>query len=135
MLLTGEFVDAEQAAAWGLVNRCVDDNCLMQEVQSLADQLASKSPATRWRPENGCCGNYGKGRGIRLMQLTNWPQATWRATCSRAMPRRALTLSSPSGQCRLERPMSIIDRNVPPPQEAWDPREWSRQAAGGNAIA
>ncbi|WP_156864694.1 enoyl-CoA hydratase [Casimicrobium huifangae] len=43
MLLTGEFVDAEQAAAWGLVNRCVDDNCLMQEVQSLADQLASKS--------------------------------------------------------------------------------------------
>ena len=43
MLLTGEFVAAEQAAAWGLVNRCVDDNCLMQEVQSLADQLASKS--------------------------------------------------------------------------------------------
>jgi len=43
MLLTGEFIDAEQAAARGLVNRCVDDNRLMQEVHLLAAQLASKS--------------------------------------------------------------------------------------------
>lgn len=43
MLLTGEFVSADQAAAWGLVNRCVDDNCLMEEVHSLAALLASKS--------------------------------------------------------------------------------------------
>ncbi len=44
MLLTGEFVDAAQAAAWGLINRCVDDNCLMEEVHGMAGLLASKSP-------------------------------------------------------------------------------------------
>lgn len=43
MLFTGEFVDAERAAQWGLINRCVDDNALDDHIQAMVDTLASKS--------------------------------------------------------------------------------------------
>jgi enoyl-CoA hydratase/carnithine racemase len=43
MLFTGDFIDAEQAAQWGLVNRCVDDNALDDKTQTMADTLAAKS--------------------------------------------------------------------------------------------
>jgi len=43
MLFTGEFIDAELAAQWGLVNRCVDDNALDDHIREMADLLASKS--------------------------------------------------------------------------------------------
>ena len=43
MLFTGEFVDAELAAQWGLVNRCVDDDTLDDQIREIADSLAAKS--------------------------------------------------------------------------------------------
>ncbi len=43
MLFTGDFIEAEQAADWGLVNRCVDDNALDDNIRVMADSLASKS--------------------------------------------------------------------------------------------
>lgn len=43
MLLTGEFIDAERAAAIGLINRAVADDALDDVVDKLAQQLAAKS--------------------------------------------------------------------------------------------
>ncbi len=43
MLFTGEFIDAETAALWGLVNRCVDDATLSEQVITTATVIAGKS--------------------------------------------------------------------------------------------
>lgn len=42
MLLTGEFIDARKAQAWGLVNRVVPDAELDAELQRLVDAIVSK---------------------------------------------------------------------------------------------
>lgn len=42
MLLTGEFIDARRAQAWGLVNRVVPDAELDAELQRLVDTIVSK---------------------------------------------------------------------------------------------
>src|SRR5262249_42354960 len=44
MLFTGEMIDAETAAAWGLVNKVVPAADLDAEVDSLATRLAKASP-------------------------------------------------------------------------------------------
>ncbi len=44
MLLTGEAIDAETAADWGLVNRTAPSASLAETTQTLAKQVASKSP-------------------------------------------------------------------------------------------
>jgi enoyl-CoA hydratase/carnithine racemase len=43
MLLTGEFIDAETAASWGLVNRVVPAARLQEETQALAAKVAEAS--------------------------------------------------------------------------------------------
>ncbi|NPA15277.1 MAG: enoyl-CoA hydratase/isomerase family protein [Deferribacteres bacterium] len=43
-MLTGDFIDAEQALDWGLVNFVVDGDRLMEEVKSLAEKMASLAP-------------------------------------------------------------------------------------------
>ncbi len=43
MLVTGEFIDAETAKAYGLINRVVPPDRLDAEVQSLAEAICSKS--------------------------------------------------------------------------------------------
>lgn len=45
MLMTGEFIDAQTALAWGLVNRVVPPAQLDGAVRELADVLLSKPPA------------------------------------------------------------------------------------------
>lgn len=45
MLYTGKFVDAEEAAQLGLLNRCVGAEVLDVEVENLALEIASKSPS------------------------------------------------------------------------------------------
>jgi enoyl-CoA hydratase/carnithine racemase len=42
MLFTGEFIEADVALDWGLVNRVVPDERLMETAQELADKLKSK---------------------------------------------------------------------------------------------
>jgi enoyl-CoA hydratase/carnithine racemase len=42
MLVTGEFIDAAAAVARGLVNRCVPDDRLDQEIEKLAEAIAAK---------------------------------------------------------------------------------------------
>ena len=44
LALTGEPVSAEQAAAWGLIWKCVDDDALDAEVDALATKLAAMPP-------------------------------------------------------------------------------------------
>lgn len=44
MLLTGEFIDADRALQYGLVNRVVDLEMLEKETLALAELIASKSP-------------------------------------------------------------------------------------------
>ena len=41
LLMTGDTVDAKQAAEWGMINRVVRDEELMREALSLAERLAS----------------------------------------------------------------------------------------------
>ncbi|MGQ0849473.1 MAG: enoyl-CoA hydratase [Actinomycetota bacterium] len=45
MLLTGEMIDANTAADWGLVNRVVDDDQLDTAVDELVDSILGYSPA------------------------------------------------------------------------------------------
>ncbi len=42
LMMLGEKLPAEQAEAWGMIWRCVDDEALMDEALSLARQLASQ---------------------------------------------------------------------------------------------
>lgn len=44
MLLTGRWIDAEEAARWGMINRIVPGASLMDEARALADHLASGPP-------------------------------------------------------------------------------------------
>ena len=44
LLMTGRWFDAEEAARWGLVNRVVPAEKLMEEARALADLLASGPP-------------------------------------------------------------------------------------------
>lgn len=44
MLITGQFIDARQAAADGLINRAVPADQLDAEVQGLVNVIAAKSP-------------------------------------------------------------------------------------------
>ena len=44
MLLTGRWIDAEEAARWGMVNRLHPGDQLMAEARTLADHLASGPP-------------------------------------------------------------------------------------------
>jgi len=43
MLMTGEFIDAETACDWGLINRCVDEHALSDAVHALANRIIGKS--------------------------------------------------------------------------------------------
>jgi enoyl-CoA hydratase/carnithine racemase len=44
MLFLGGPLDAKTAKEWGLINRVVDDDCLMDEARSLADAAARQPP-------------------------------------------------------------------------------------------
>jgi crotonobetainyl-CoA hydratase len=44
MLLTGRWIDAEEAARWGMINRIVPGADLMEEARALAEHLASGPP-------------------------------------------------------------------------------------------
>jgi enoyl-CoA hydratase/carnithine racemase len=46
MLLTGDPIDAHRAMQWGLVNRVVSPEKLVEETEKLARQIAEKPPAT-----------------------------------------------------------------------------------------
>ncbi len=43
MLLTGEFISAEQAADWGLINRVAEDNALDEATAALTASICAKS--------------------------------------------------------------------------------------------
>jgi crotonobetainyl-CoA hydratase len=44
MLLTGRWIDAEEAARWGMINRIVPAADLMAQARAMADELAAGPP-------------------------------------------------------------------------------------------
>jgi enoyl-CoA hydratase len=44
LVLTGKFIDAKQAEAWGLVNRVVPEELYLEEAIKLASEIAAQSP-------------------------------------------------------------------------------------------
>lgn len=44
MLLTGEYVDAEEAARWGLVNNVVEPKDLMARARNYAERIVASAP-------------------------------------------------------------------------------------------
>lgn len=44
MALTGEFMEAKEAERWGLVNRIVPHDKLLEEAREMAEKIAEKSP-------------------------------------------------------------------------------------------
>ena len=44
MLLTGRWIDADEAARWGMINRIYPAESLMNEARALADHLAGGPP-------------------------------------------------------------------------------------------
>lgn len=60
MLVTGDFIDADTAADWGLVNQAVDDAQLADAVNALAGRILAKS---------GVAIRTGKGLFYRQLEL------------------------------------------------------------------
>ena len=65
MLLTGDPVDAEKAAAIGLVNRVVDDGGALDAAVELATGIAVERPAGRRRHEADRARGARRGRRTR----------------------------------------------------------------------
>ena len=84
MLVTGEFVDAETARAWGLVNRVVPDDQLDEAVARLVS-IASKSPAA-----------VAIGKDLFYRQLDQGMEAAY-AAASDAMTCNMLTEDAAAG--------------------------------------
>ena len=66
--LTGNFLSAEQAAEWGLVNRVVEPDALLPTCRSLADDMASCIPEImlpyKRVIDDGFAVAYGEGRSL-----------------------------------------------------------------------
>jgi len=73
MLLTGDAIDAEQAARWGLINRVVAKDQLLDEARALARRVAANAPlavqAAKELAVRG--GEMPLGVGLRMEQLVN----------------------------------------------------------------
>jgi 2-(1,2-epoxy-1,2-dihydrophenyl)acetyl-CoA isomerase len=60
LALLGEKLSAEQAAAWGLIWRCVEDGELGAVVETLARQLAAAPPRALARTKQAICESWGR---------------------------------------------------------------------------
>lgn len=62
MLMVGEPIDAETALAWGLVNRVVEPDALMDEAKAMAAKIATNGPAAIGMVKN--CVNKGTSTDV-----------------------------------------------------------------------
>ena len=85
MLVTGEFIDAETARDWGLVNRVVPHERLDEAVAELAGAVAAKSPAA-----------VAIGKTLFYRQLEQGMEAAY-AAASEAMTCNMLTEDAAAG--------------------------------------
>ena len=87
MLLTGERIDAETAADWGLVNRVVPEAELEQATADLASRIAAGSPLT-----------VGTGKQAFYRQIDLPLEAAY-GHAKRVMSENALALDAQEGMC------------------------------------
>jgi len=68
MLMTGDFIDAEEALRIGLVNRIVEAGMLMDEARGLAETIASRAPDAIGMTKDLAIGGLGAspGQSMRL---------------------------------------------------------------------
>jgi E-phenylitaconyl-CoA hydratase len=73
MLLTGERIDAKQAARWGLINRIVPRDELMSTAMSVARTIAANAPlAVQAAKEMALrARDVDRATGLRLEQAMN----------------------------------------------------------------
>lgn len=95
MLLTGQSVDAQTAADWGLVNFVVDASDLDREVRDLAATIASASPLTV---------RIGKQAFYRQIDL---PQAQAYNAMAETMAANAVTCDAQEGMS------AFVEKRVP----------------------
>lgn len=107
MLLTGDFIDAERALDFGLVNRVVDDDALHETVVALARNLAGKSPQALMS---------GKGLLRRLHQLRGQSPGRSDDAYALAAGNMAADMAGPDAQRGID---AFLARQ---PLPAWQPR-------------
>ncbi|MHB8765196.1 MAG: enoyl-CoA hydratase [Deferrisomatales bacterium] len=87
MLLTGEFLDAHEARAFGLVNKVVSSAALADETLALARKVAAASPLT-----------LGLGKQAFYAQI-DLPQPQAYAYAKEVMSLNAMALDAQEGMC------------------------------------
>jgi enoyl-CoA hydratase/carnithine racemase len=95
MLLTGQVIDAETAADWGLVNEAVAPDQVDSGAQELAAQVANASPLTL---------QIGKQAFYRQIDL---PQAEAYSDMSETMATNAMTCDAQEGM------QAFLDKRTP----------------------
>jgi len=73
MLLTGDSIDAETAARWGLVNKVVPQSELMNAAQAYAKRIAANAPLAVQAAKELALRSYDMdlATGLRMEQVTN----------------------------------------------------------------
>jgi enoyl-CoA hydratase/carnithine racemase len=95
MLLTGDFIDADTAAQWGLVNRVVAPDRLSLETRTLAGKIAEASQTVV---------RLGKAAFYRQIDL---PQPEAYAYAKGVMTRNALEADAQEGMS------AFVDKRTP----------------------
>lgn len=76
---TGRFIDAAQAAEWGLVSRIVPQDSLLDEAVALAEETAQADPAflqnLKRLIDDGLAGTFGDGRDLERARSKAWNEA------------------------------------------------------------
>ncbi len=97
MLLTGEFIDAQTAVSYGLVNKVVPRDRLNEEVSQLADKIAGKSSAA-----------IALGKRLFYRQL----EASMEAAYELASETMTYNMLLEDAECGIN---SFINKQPPPP--------------------
>jgi enoyl-CoA hydratase len=80
MMLTGRFVEADEALRIGLVSDVVDDEQLLARASSLAEQIAAHDAYALWMTKRGAWANLEAGSLQAAMELENRTQMLCRTT-------------------------------------------------------
>ncbi len=100
--LTGNYLDAETACAWGLVNRVVPADELLPTCRRLADDIVSTDPATRQEIRRIMDEGWEAtlGEGLRIEHAANQAHGRSEVRAEKVAARRAAIQSRGREQSR-----------------------------------